>query len=375
MLNWKSAAFALAMVATPTVGVSLIKSTDSPNAILTAIDDASRLDDPSHDPDQQWIFANGIVEGRRREVPLLFELSGRIVEINVAEGDAVTEGKLLARLDATLWQHELSKARASLAHAVAEKQRVLAGATLQARERARAQVQAAEAKTLQAASDWKRAKAMVSKRAIADAEFESKTASYRVCRADVLAARAHLAELEAPPREHEVQAAEANIALQEANVSHWQTKLGKTVLLAPSNGVVMRVDAEPGELIGPDAIMPLLTIVDQSETRVRAYVEELDSMRVAAGQRAYVTADGIPNEQHWGEVVTCLPSMQPKHRMQGRPGEREDTRVREVVIRLDRRTGAAQSPLVTGLPVDVHIQVPVESREWSSASDWRKDTE
>ena len=138
--------------------------------------------------------------------------------------------------------------------------------------------------------------------------------------------------------------------------------LGKTFLRSPIDGRVLRRQGEPGELVGPTVAEPIITMVDDSDLRVRAFVEELDSLSVAEGDQACVKADGLPGLRFRGEVVSCSPYMTAKRHFQDRPAERIDVKTREVVVQLDKADHPEK--LVIGLPVDVYIQ-PASRSDWN----------
>ena len=200
----------------------------------------------------QLVYANGIVEGRHRDVSLRFELTGRLASVDVAEGDQVQQGQVLAQLDATVWQHQLAEAEAALASAQADKRRIQAGATSQDRARARAEVAAAEALMSLTKSRFQRAAKLAKSRAVAKQELEDALGKHRVAVAEREAAESALADLEAPPRPTRFKQRDAEIALRTARVERARSMLSKTELLAPNDGVIVRVDAEPGELTGPE---------------------------------------------------------------------------------------------------------------------------
>ena len=75
---------------------------------------------------------------------------GRLASINVCEGQQVRAGELLATLDASIWQHQLAQAEASLALAVAERERLVNGQRPETREVAEAEVRVAEVRAQQA---------------------------------------------------------------------------------------------------------------------------------------------------------------------------------------------------------------------------------
>ena len=156
-------------------------------------------------------------------------------------------------------------------------------------------------------------------------------------------------------RKEDLTIADAKVALAEGTVRRERLMLDKTLLRAPTDGIVLRVLAEPGELVGPgndtSDNRELFTLVNRSSTRVRACIEELDAMNVVVGQKTVVIADGRPDKQYAGIVQSCSPYVAPKLQRHLKPGEMVDVRVREVLIEL-----ADGSDLLIGLPVDVFIE-------------------
>jgi multidrug efflux pump subunit AcrA (membrane-fusion protein) len=230
------------------------------------------------------IFAGGTVEGAQREIPLRFEVAGRLKELHVRAGDFVEKGSVLAELDAELWELKFAEAGTLLKLARAERDRLVRGGN-------------------------------------------------------------------SAVRKEDLTIADAKVALAEGTVRRERLMLDKTLLRAPTDGIVLRVQAEPGEMVGPEDNRDLFTLVNRSSTRVRACVEELDAMNVAVGQKTVVIADGRPDRQYAGIVHSCSPFVSPKVQRHLKPGEMVDVRVREVMIVL-----ADGSDLLIGLPVEVFIE-------------------
>lgn len=305
---------------------------------------------PDLEQEPRKIFASGIVEGAQREITLNFEIDGRLVSLDVREGDTVEQGQVLARLDPSIWHTKLQQAEHNLLLAQARKERILNAARDETRAIAWAEVRRAEVSVAEAHGELQRAELLLGKSAISEEEFENRRHAYRRAQADADLARARAAETDAPARTDDLKVADAEIAVARAEVRHARTMLEKTQLIAPAKGVVLHVETEPGQLVGPEQGRSVLTIANVDEMRARAYVEELDALAVHPGQRAYVTADGLPGRPFEGTVVTCHPYMAPKRIRNNTPAERIDVKVREVLIALD---GADK--LVIGLPVDVFI--------------------
>jgi multidrug resistance efflux pump len=305
---------------------------------------------PTEPAAQRAIFASGILEGRQRDVALQFEMPGRLVSLEVKEGDSVRQGDRLACLDQANWLHELAKAEASLALAQAERERLVNGNRPEVREFAHAQLRLARARAVHASKRLDRGTHLRHGNALSQQDLDDLEGTAQATQAELEAAMARADEVEAPAREDELRMADAKIALEQARVQQARTALEKTELIAPSDGLILQVHTEPGEIVGPDSREPIITMVDVAELHVRAFVEELDALAIAPGQRAYVTADGMPGVKFWGSVAHCAPYMVPKRLLNHSPGERIDTKVREVLIALD-----PQDQLVIGLPVDVFV--------------------
>lgn len=299
-------------------------------------------------------FASGTVEGAQREVNLRFEATGRLVELEVAEGALVKKGAVLAQLDAAEWEAQLSEAQASLSLARAERERLINGERKEMRDAIRAKVRLAQSHLLLASQQMARTERLLKTKNVTPQEYEEKQSELHSAEAAVDEAKARLAEVEALAREDERKMADARVAAAEAKVRFAQANVAKTRLLAPSDGRILRILAEPGEYLGLLRDQPLITMVNVDELRVRAYVEELDAFRVNPGQHVTVEVDGKPGEKFGGKVIFCSPFMIPKKIYSNSPGERVDVKVREILIRLDK-LDLRDSSLVIGLPVDVHF--------------------
>lgn len=322
---------------------------------------------PSATPKRSIIYANGIVEGAQRDVAMRFEIAGRLSSIHVFEGDQVTAGDLLATLDAETWTKKLELAEAKLALATSKRPRLVNAAREETVKVARAEVTKQKVRVAQALNRYKRQLQLKKSGAGSGEELTDRESEWQTVRAEELAAIARAEEIEAPAREDDLAIADAEIAQAKAAVELARTELEKTKLVAPTDGIILQVLGEPGQLVRPLDSDELLVMVDNSRPRTRAFVEELDALSVKPGQRAYVIADGDPDTRHHGVVVRCTPRMVPKKYTHNMPGERIDVKVREVIIELDQ-----QGSLVVGLPVDVFIDMNLDELQPEHQSEAKK---
>lgn len=324
-------------------------------ALGVALDSHSRLPSspaPTSFPTQTAIHAAGRVEAQTRRVALRPQLLGRVVELAVQEGDWVDRDQVLLRLDASQYQAELRLAEAGLQTAEAQRLQLINGAHEDERKQAEALYQAKLAHLEQARRSWERFENLLERRTVSAQEADEKLSRLRVLKAEVEAAASEVRRLGSPPREDELAAAAAQIEAARARVELARVQLERTRLLSPMSGQVLQVTVELGELSGPEARLPALTLADTSRLRVLAYVEELNAARVRPGMAVTVTAEGLPGRRYAGRISRISPRMEPKELFTDDPTERFDTKTREVWIELDEHEG-----LVMGLRVDVRIEL------------------
>ena len=249
---------------------------------------------------------------------------GRVVALNVAEGDRVKAGQVLARVDPVQARSDAEAAQAQV-HALESE--------LQA---ARQQVQAAAADATQAAARaressqaFQRIKDLHAQGLTTNADLDSARASSEAGAAQVNAANANL------DRSRQlVTAAERRVAQARANVVRAADILQKTEIAAPIDGVVSRLRVRLGEMvvigIQNQPGTTLMTVSDLSGINAEIKVAEADVLRVAVGQSARVTLEAVPGREFSGRVVEVGASALPVS------GTGAAAREFRVVVRLDQ---------------------------------------
>lgn len=204
------------------------------------------------------------------EVAIFPEVSGSVVEVLVENGDAVTKGQPLVRLQTTGTRADLSQARSSL-------------------EAVRAQLSQAEARHRELAAEYERNRALGERGLVAENLVESLRAQTEAARAAAASARA------------QVEAAQAAVARQ--TEVHAQT-----VVRAPISGRVGSRNAEVGMVVGAQA--PLFVIGRLDTVRVEVPVTQDVLTRVREGQRVELrTASGAAPIE--ARVSRLSPFLQP----------------------------------------------------------------
>ncbi len=298
------------------------------------------------------LVAPGLVDAQGERVALGFETAGRIVETLVAEGDAVTAGQPLARLDDRIARARVARAEAGLAAAVARRELAVRGARADEVRAADAEAAAAAATAHERALARGRSDALQAANpdAVAAADVDVVRGQAEAAAAAANAAAARAALVRKGTRVELLTEARAAVAAATAELDEARAVLDQHVLRAPRAGVIVRRLHEAGEHV---TLMPpttVLVLADLAHLELRVEVDEVDVARVAIGQPVTATALAYGDRRFTGHVVRVLGELGRKTQRLDDPRARIDTRVLEVVVALD---GPVTLPL--GLRMDVRL--------------------
>jgi HlyD family secretion protein len=144
------------------------------------------------------------------------------------------------------------------------------------------------------------------------------------------------------------EAVQAGAGRAAAAVDLARANLGKTVLIAPFDGVVAELKAEVGEWVSPSPpalpIPPVFDLIDPGSIYVSAPMDEVDAGRVATGQAARITLDPFPGRSFTGKVTRVAPYVQDVE---------QQNRTFEVEVDLDDAEFARR--LLPGTSADVEV--------------------
>lgn len=251
------------------------------------------------------VTAPGVVQPRIK-VQISARVAARIIELPFEEGQRVTRGNpeakpavpasVLVRLDDTEMQAQLraSKARfdgskASLAEAESR---------IRAQE---AQIAAQEVMLKDALRDLTRQKQLLESKDVSQAIVDAAQAKYDQQEKQLEAARRQLeaARLSIVVQEHTVEAAEADVAKAQDNLSY-------CTITSPIDGVITRMNAKAGEMVimgtmnNPGTV--ILEVSDLSEMQVDAQIDESNIAAIKEGQKAKVRISAFADDTFDGTV-------------------------------------------------------------------------
>lgn len=228
------------------------------------------------------VSASGKIQPNRL-VNISADTSGRVVNLNVQEGQRVTKGQFLLQIDPKSLRTRVEGGAASLKAAEGSLDQ-----TRQAVETARVQAEQAQKNLTRQRDLWK--EGLTTRENLERAESEAK------------AAESTLRE-----RERQVDSQAARISQERASLQSAEYDLSKVRIESPIDGIVTRRNIQEGEtaVIGTmnNAGTVLLTLADMSQIQAEVEVDETNIPQVALGQPATVTIDAIPDRTFKGHVT------------------------------------------------------------------------
>jgi len=255
------------------------------------------------------IVASGHVEAT--DVRLSTKVAGRLASMDVREGDAVSAGQLLARIDTTDLELALRQARAERDQAAAELRLRLAGYRQEDIAELEAQIRATRADLDAAERDLQRMQGLFDRGSGTEKLRDDARTRRDVGAARLQAQQQSLARLQAGFRVVEKDAARARLAALEARIAQLEQQVADATITSPAGGVVTEKIAEAGELLQVGSPVCVLTRLDDAWLNV--YVSEPDLGRVRLGQQAEVVTDDGQRRQGKVSFIASRAEFTPKN--------------------------------------------------------------
>lgn len=240
----------------------------------------------------------------RDRIELVAEAQETIVEVAVREGDVVTEGGLVLRLDPAAVETRLAQARANARAAERLLAENVAGARKEQVSEARALVAGAEARAAAEKSEFDRVEKVVADGLLPASALDRQRAAKVSAIADEQAARERLAELVHGTRAEIVEQAAAALDAARAQVAELELSLSRHLVVAPRAGVVDALPYELGER--PPRGAPVAVLLAAGAPYARVYIPETKRVTVAPGDPAIVRIDGT--DRDWKAEVRYISS-------------------------------------------------------------------
>ncbi len=273
------------------------------------------------------VSATGHIEPKTA-VDISADVSGRIVQLTVEEGDDVEEGELLLAIDDARFRAALQRAQANLSDARAR--------ATQARGRAE-----------QARRDFERIRDLKNRlpEMVTESEFET-------------------AQTEMEVQHALLESALHGVEMARAGVREAEDQLAKTVIRAPMSGRVTRLNVERGEtaVVGtmnnPGSL--LLTVSDLSVMEAVIEVDETDVPQISVGDSVVVRIDAFGERPFVGQVTTIgNSSLTPRDQLSSDQAIDFEVRVTLEDVDVELRTDlSATADVITDVREDA-LSIPI----------------
>ncbi len=220
------------------------------------------------------------------EVKVSPDISGEITELTVAEGDSVRKGQVLARIYADIYATQRDQAAAS----VNQQQAVVSNST--------AQLDALKASMDLAERTYNRQKQLADDKVISKSEFEQAENTYLGAKANYNAAL------------QGIKGGQAGVQNAQANLTKANKDLGRTIIVAPMDGVISLLSVKKGERVAGNSFnvgTEMMRVADMSKIEIRVDVGENDVPKVHLGDSAVIEVDAY-NKRKFKGLVTQIAS-------------------------------------------------------------------
>jgi len=292
------------------------------------------------------VSVTGTIEATQVDVSV--KITGRILERLVKEGDTVSRGQLLVRLDDSELGADVKRQEAALRSAQATLRDLQKGPRQQEIEDARAAVASAEATRSMTEREFQRNDQLFRQNLIAAQDVDRARQAYEVARAQERSAREKLALILEGSRPDQIDAARWQVTQAESALAQAQSRLREAQVISPIDGVVLRKNLEAGETANPG--VPILTLVNPKDVWLRAYVPETEVGRLKIGDTATLRVDAFPNRVFSGRLIEIGSEAEYTPRNVQTKKERVNL-VFRIKIQIDNPAGI----LKPGLPADADV--------------------
>ncbi len=275
--------------------------------------------------------------------------SARALRVLVREGDSVHAGDTLAVFVIPTLAANEAQADARVRASRESERELSAGARRQEIARAEYELRAADADAVRSAADLARLEPLAAKGDVSKAALDMAAASARSGAARRDAANAGLALLKAGTRDERRQAAAADVKGALAASAALRATANDLVLLAPTDGVVLSRNAEPGEVLATGA--SAITLGQPSRPWARIFVSQFVLPTLKRGDTLVARLDG-DSTTYRGRVAAIASKAEFTPRVALTDQERADL-LFGVKVAFDDTT----QRLKAGLPITVTLPV------------------
>jgi len=263
---------------------------------------------------EKGLFYSGTIE--TTQANLSFQVPGRVVKVNVQEGQSVTKNQIIAELDRAEFESRYEQAKANLDRAQKTKQQLetvleINSNTLPSEvARVTANVKSVQDTLKDAEKNYKRFEDLFSNGVVTEKERDTMKLTYDVAKSRLTEsesmlklAQGNLTKIDAAKQDIEVASAQINSI--NASLTQASIQLAYTQLKSPMDGVITSRNVEPGETVNSGR--EVITISDLARVDLKIFVDETEIGKIKPGQKVDVKVDTFPGKTYTGLVSFISP--------------------------------------------------------------------
>ena len=314
---------------------------------------------PPETKSEHTVGAVGLVEAESENIDISCPVSGLVTAVYVNAGDRIHAGQKLFSLDDRDLQADLRVKQAALEQARTRLKKLGEEPRIEDVPPAEAKVREAQANLADAEVQMKLIESVSDRRAVREEDLQRRRIAYQAAQARLNEAQSQLALLKAGAWAPDIAVAKSEVAQGEAQVKQVTTNIDRLTMNAPMDGIILQKKVRVGQFAqcGPSS-EPLMMMGGGTHLNIRADIDESDAWRVRPNTTAVAYVRGDTKEKIPLEFVRFEPYVVPKHSLTGDSTERVDTRVLQVIYRIN----AQNRGIYVGQQMDVYIENPLSTK-------------
>src|SRR5262249_45551182 len=214
-----------------------------------------------------------------------------------------------------------------------------------------AKAKAATANTARLLDLYERAERLLTRGHLAQEEYVTRQREYETAVHEQAKAQAEVDLLKAGAWKPDIEIAAAAVVAARAQVNEANTEIERATGVSPVDGVVLQVNVRAGERVSDRDDRALVVLGDLSAYHVRVDIDERDIARFRKGAAATAYPRGETAHELAMRFVRVEPLVVPKKSLTGENTERVDTRVLQVLYKIEQ----AEHSVHVGQQLDVFI--------------------
>ena len=241
------------------------------------------------------------------------KVAGRVAWIGVDKGDRVAKDQLVVRLEDREYRAQYDQAVASVGAAQARLMELEGGSRPEEVDRARADVQRAEAQLRADEANFKRTENLVREGVISNQNLDDARGRFETSKAALDSARKTHELTQKGPRIEQIDNARSEVARARAAADYAKTILDATEIRVPTAGTILERNVEQGEMVTTSFVGDrgaksfVVTLADLNDIQVELDINQNDFNRVAPNQMCSVATDAYPDRKYDCRVDEIAP--------------------------------------------------------------------